>query len=384
MEESKKRCVACKEFIHSQASICPHCSTRQHISTMSKFGSLVKWLGGFTAVISVVIGVKQLNDFTSEWQAKQQSVKTLVEAANIQIELANYPAAWNLLEEGYQLEPSSQQINQRRTGLAILWISENKKFFDSDKNKTMMKKLIPTLYQGLVTKDQAQKARILATIGRGNHLAFNINEPIDRYFAEAIAIDPADPVNVKYWISWILDNDNRKKYSEGNVKKAMALHNRLSKQDQELNYAYLLRSLVYSRTIEGDIQVFKLANQYRLESKSLEIPIKVLILNTLKTDFLPDSYEQRLGVKSKALPMGDFVKTIKWLGEDLYENNERLNKNTISALRFQLILALAESLENKVAGIQRLRKIVAEFPPEPGLYRNAVNELINLSQYAEM
>ena len=61
MDQDQKHCAACQEIIMEGALVCPKCRSPQQPQRWGTFFSVLKWIGGFTAIISVIIGVKQIS-----------------------------------------------------------------------------------------------------------------------------------------------------------------------------------------------------------------------------------------------------------------------------------------------------------------------------------
>ena len=70
-----KHCIACIESIHKDAKICPFCRSSQHISpSLSVTLNIIKWIGGITAVVSLLLAVTQLNNYLEGWLEKREMI----------------------------------------------------------------------------------------------------------------------------------------------------------------------------------------------------------------------------------------------------------------------------------------------------------------------
>ena len=90
----KKSCVACYESIHSKAVKCRYCGTEQNPKPWNAVARVLKWMGGITAVISLVLGTVQINGLFSDWQERKVAVSQLIEAAALQTDASDYKGAW--------------------------------------------------------------------------------------------------------------------------------------------------------------------------------------------------------------------------------------------------------------------------------------------------
>ena len=97
-DTSPHRCIACYESIHSDASICHHCGTSQIKHYWAGLGGVLKWVGGVTAVLSLVAGSLQLNSLYKDWHKNQNAVDNYLIAARHQLNSGDSESAQLLLK----------------------------------------------------------------------------------------------------------------------------------------------------------------------------------------------------------------------------------------------------------------------------------------------
>jgi len=196
------RCIACLEIIQPGAKICPRCHSPQSSQRWKAFGSLLKWIGGLAAIITLVIGVTQLGDIVNEWRDRGIVVEQFVEAAKMQTELRDYPGAWQLIEQGLSIEPGSsialeQQVEVAMAWLRDIWRQKGKKTYHE-----IIDPLMLTLYRGAVSGDANRTADVLAHIGWANRLRLRDKRAVyevDEFFRCALERDPTNAYAHLFW-----------------------------------------------------------------------------------------------------------------------------------------------------------------------------------------
>ena len=121
---AQKRCVACLEFIQPGARICPHCHSHQSAQRWKGIGTFLKWVGAITAVISLVVGVRQLNNIYREWSDRKASIEQFVKAADFQLDLMDYPGAWQIIQDCLAVDAMSPKALKKQVQVAMAWIRD--------------------------------------------------------------------------------------------------------------------------------------------------------------------------------------------------------------------------------------------------------------------
>jgi tetratricopeptide (TPR) repeat protein len=210
---STKFCVACHESIHAKANKCHFCGTDQQPKRLHSMAQVLKWIGGISAVISLVIGASRVNDLFSEWQERKIAVSQLVNAATLQIDSSDYKGAWALIDEALSFNPSSQLARQQRIAIAMAWVRDMRTY----RNETfsdIIDKLLPTLYQGSVNEDPDIAANALTHIGWANYLRSRdgiVGLEIEKYYECALKLDPDNTYAHVMWAYWMLWPRNQKR-----------------------------------------------------------------------------------------------------------------------------------------------------------------------------
>ena len=214
--------MQCCEVIHPKARVCPHCHSPQQPRKLHAAATFLKWVGGVTAVISLVIGMDRLNDLYSSWRERAATIEELVAAARLQEEARDYAGGWSLLQQALALDPSAPAVRAYQGPFVMSWlrdlrVTEGQTFAEA------VEPMLPVLYRGAASPDKALAADMLAHIGWANYLkrrggdaAVKIDEPFER----ALALDPDNVYAHIHWAFWLLHNANQQDYGEANIDKA--------------------------------------------------------------------------------------------------------------------------------------------------------------------
>jgi hypothetical protein len=177
--EDKKKCIACQEPILINARMCPHCRTPQSRSIIGNLGSVMKWIGGITAVLTLIIASIQLNRIIEGTLERKESVEELVRACDLLAENSDYEGAFHLLDQALELSPASRPARERQVKISMQYV--RKYLLKPKKEKLeLLDSVIPVLRRGGVHKDPNMAASAVAHLswanylkGSGNHIILN-------------------------------------------------------------------------------------------------------------------------------------------------------------------------------------------------------------------
>ncbi len=106
---AKKLCIACKESMPADATICPHCHTSQEPEKTSWGSTGLKWVAGITALVGLITGLSGVVGPLKGWWTEDRESKTLLSTALRQQEVGEYSAAFDTLTEILKNRPTSTQ-----------------------------------------------------------------------------------------------------------------------------------------------------------------------------------------------------------------------------------------------------------------------------------
>jgi len=100
--KSQTHCVACMEEIREGARVCPHCHSPQSPQQWRKLGSALKWLGGLTAITTLLVSAVQLNALLKTTRERAETVTQLIGAADRIAQAGSYKDAMQLVEQALE------------------------------------------------------------------------------------------------------------------------------------------------------------------------------------------------------------------------------------------------------------------------------------------
>jgi hypothetical protein len=194
-------------------------------SPWKSLGSALKWIGGITAVLSLVLAAVRVNDLFTGWQEKRMAVGELVRAAQFRKETQDHGGAWELLDQAISLEPASRAARREQIDLAVQWVRALN-IQASDAFAEAVDRLIPVLYRGVVSEEPARAATISAHLGWADFLRVLHGEQRlhpELHFDRALQSDPANVYANAMYGHWLL-RGRRGEEAEGEVVTKAAGH----------------------------------------------------------------------------------------------------------------------------------------------------------------
>src|SRR5438874_10915028 len=81
----------------------------------------LKWVGGVTAVLSLVFGLHQLTELLSGYRQRHREVKELLSASKMQQQAADSSAGRNSLEQADRLSKGGRAVRPAQESVASAW-----------------------------------------------------------------------------------------------------------------------------------------------------------------------------------------------------------------------------------------------------------------------
>ncbi len=220
--ETESLCIACREVIKPGASICPACGSSQN--RFHRFSDILKWIGGITAVLSLLILSTQVQELLGQWQRTDKAVITRIEGAKLQREVNDLLGAMRQLQEALKIDPTSGKAKAFEAELAMEYI---RKIVAVDESPHPLRQydlikedgLEQTLYQRAVSADVKQRATIMAHLGWFDILRFRSGVKgldLELHFKRALELDPDNFYANLMWAAWIPSRYNPAQYDDQN------------------------------------------------------------------------------------------------------------------------------------------------------------------------
>ncbi len=165
----------------------------------------LKWVGGITAGISLLLGIQQLVSWIGDGMQRRREAATLVEMARAQSARNAHAEAWASLDRAGQVRPDAD-LTDARVDVAFGWLHESRPGPEKD-FRTITDVVTPALDRALVQAQGTRRADLLAHLGWATFLRLRdgvSGDPAERY-NEALALDPGNVyanAMLGHWILW--------------------------------------------------------------------------------------------------------------------------------------------------------------------------------------
>jgi len=168
----------------------------------------LKWVGGFTAVLSLIFGVQQLAESVSALRQRDRQTKELLRTSQMQEAARDYPAAWDSMAEADRLTNGRREVRIAQESLAMDWLEHARLGPDQQRFSDIVGKVAPILDRAASTAQRARKADLLAHLGWAEFLRSRDGVATlapDHYYKEALKTDPQNVyahAMLGHWILW--------------------------------------------------------------------------------------------------------------------------------------------------------------------------------------
>ncbi|MBU2627308.1 MAG: hypothetical protein KKE61_01715, partial [Proteobacteria bacterium] len=341
-------CVACKEQIQKDAKLCPFCKSSQKRAPLSVTLHIMKWVGGITAVISLVMALVQINTFLGDWREKKAMVNELITAADIQQTSGDYSQALELLGEALKLEPFSRKARNANARIAM-------KVIRSRTNRQQnavdtIKPLLPILARSAANSDERMAADVNAHMGWAYVMMTKATDKtfsIDPYFERALQQDATNVYAHAFWGYWTLSQYNDHTYDGRGHQKAVDHFNAAVTSKKERQFVRYLQvyALLNSSTVEDLCEAFSVAIHMKDENETPGENIRYRLIELF--DRFRSDYP--LNIKTAQAVFSKFdAKKIQETFEWLYaENNEKNLPGNVHFERYHFIVACLTAVDGE-------------------------------------
>ena len=328
-------CVACHMSIHALANKCRYCGSEQKPNPWNLIAQLLKWLGGITAFISLILGILRVNDIFSDWKERNITVTQLVSAAKLQLDSNDYQGAWQLVDDALKFNPASQLALQQRINIALSWLRNMRKKGDKTFSD-FVEKLLPTLYLGAVSKNPDIVANSLAHIGWANFLRSRdgIQDlEIKEYYKRALKLDPENTyahIMLAHYKLWQLNSESNSKTNFTTIKSHIE-----KSFNSTQNHGYV-RGMQISALLNASshpnvqIELIKVAEEIRQKKETLEKSNRHRFFGLINDMISPPDLSEEVNQETlnqliHDVPPRVLLELFNWLNTD----NDNKNTRTI-------------------------------------------------------
>ncbi|MFL5494808.1 MAG: hypothetical protein ACJ8DC_10545 [Gemmatimonadales bacterium] len=242
-------------------------SVRETPQSMGKPATLLKWVGGTTAVLSLVFGLRQLAGLISDARERRHHVAELIATGRLQQDARDYESAWKSLGKAAELGASEPSVRTAQEDLAMAWLDNIR----GDQGPTpfiaIVDMLGPVMSRGAVSAEGSRKADLLAHLGWADFLRWRDGQrgldPAGRYRL-ALAADSQDVYAHAMLAHWMLWNG-------GAVEEANQHFARALRSGRERPYVRRLQLAALANRSDGpgEAEMIRVANDMRKSNDSM-------------------------------------------------------------------------------------------------------------------
>jgi len=253
----------------------PDEASRSHAPSAraSKGATLLKWVTGATAVLSLIFGLYKLGGLISDFSGQRGQTSELIAAGRLHQQANDYAAAWNDFERAAALSGGATKVRDAQEELAMSW-SENLDVGQDEKAAATANQLQAVLERGAVHAEGARKGDLLAHLGliallkRGSG---NGGDP-RAYVQEALRADAKNPY-ANALLGYLTLRGSRDDVAEAQRLFSIAL---ASDRGHEFVREVQIRALV---TTENDTELVRVANVMRKSGEPVEPDVRMRLNN---------------------------------------------------------------------------------------------------------
>jgi hypothetical protein len=266
----------------------------------------LKWIGVVTAVISLLLGVRQLTTWMSDVYSRQREAGTLVEVARQQASRREFPAAWTSLDRAAQVRPG-EAVDEARVEIAFAWLRDARPG-PGQKFAVITDAVTPALDRALVGAEGERRADLLAHLGWATFLRLRDGHDADpalRY-QEALAID-SDNVFANamlgHWLLWrsAAQMDAAREHFDAALAGA---------GDRRAFVRQLQLAALRNRNEAGDAELLRVANEMRMRNERLDATVADYVFWIFTVRYGPNaSRTSRVGT----VPDPELAATYDWV-----------------------------------------------------------------------
>jgi hypothetical protein len=176
--------------------------------TIPDFGTILIWVGGLTAILTLVFSLHRLSSMMGEARARRAHVREALASAETQRQGGHYAAAWETLEEAARVAPRRTDVRTARAALAMEWLRRIRIRSGEQTFTEIVRRLQPVLVRAAAASGRRRRADAIAHLGWADFLLWRDGdrqlEP-DAAYQRALDADPSNPyahAMQAHWTIW--------------------------------------------------------------------------------------------------------------------------------------------------------------------------------------
>lgn len=208
----KKFCIACRELIATDATVCPRCHSSQVPEKSSWDKTGLKWIAAITAVVGLITGLSGVVGPLKGWWTQGRQDNAMLRAAQRQVELGEYAAALDTYADILKNDPHNAAATRERLDAAMVWVENFQVSGETDaemrqRASASFARITPVLDAGLAGGQEYRVADVVAHLGMLNWLKQGLtyeDGPIEENYERALKMDPTNVYANAMIGNWLL------------------------------------------------------------------------------------------------------------------------------------------------------------------------------------
>jgi hypothetical protein len=284
------------------------------VESKGRLGTALKWVGGTTAVLSLVFGLRQLTVLISDARDRQRQITELIATGRLQQEARDYGSAWKSLGKAAELRASDARVRTAQEDLAMAWLDDIRGDQGPATFTAIVEMLVPVMDRGVVAAEGSRKADLLAHLGWADFLRWRDGQreldPATRY-RQALAVDSPNAYAHAMLAHWTLWNG-------GNLDEADRHFGAALKSGRERPYVRRLQlaALANRRDDAADLGMLRVANDMRMNNELMDPRGQARIWDIYYAHFADSPTQASIERLVAAVPPAEQVATYRWLFEN--------------------------------------------------------------------
>lgn len=332
---------------------------------------LLKWVGGITAVLSLIFGLHKFIEMVSDVRERERQVTELYNVGKLQQSNADYAAAWDSFEQAMKsAEPGGQlakltgqlgeerlQLRQAQEDLTMEWL-QNIRAPQGQSFSDIVGRLVPVIERGILNASGPRKADLMAHIGWANYLRWRESHrelnPENQY-RQALEIDPANPFAHAHWGHWQLWRREKIEDARQHFSAAIA-------SGRAREYVRKMQLAAFKNLgADGDGEFLAVVNEIRKNNEVIDAQTRNDLYSIYYFAFSRGHDAERFAPLLAAVPAAEQVETFRAL---FYGDHDADFDQWKRLTRDSYLATILEAADQREQALQMWIQIRQSLPPE--------------------
>jgi hypothetical protein len=267
---------------------------------------VIKWIGAGTAIISLILGARQLVTIGTERAARARESAEAVAISRQQAARGDFADAWKSLDHAEQ-QSRTAETSAARLEVAFRWLEESRKPADQPFS-TITDLVVPALDRALLDQQHPRRADIVAHIGWATFLKSRDRGEGDPapIYRQALDIDPKNVyanIMLAHWLLW-----RRAPVEAGRPYFDAAL---ATGKERPLVRRLQIAALRNTSSNEGDSELLRVANAMRQQNETPDETSARTLFVVYRTRYATRS--PYIDPETTGVTASDQLTTLAWL-----------------------------------------------------------------------